>query len=426
LFAGSFLSCYFSFCRLALIVTSSELSALGVAETQASVQQSFRQVGLDIGDLFRVHESKLEARHQDVLATNTHHQQTLISKLDTNRQHLSAKQDNHQQILTSVRRTQLDVLDRQDTVMRVTTRTQKQMCTMMQKVTRADTRASRVSKTIMDSLDNISNDIKQLQLSKKSSRKAQQSGRDIFFLGPRQDQILAYLLPMQDDLDFAIDYIISQQSDEVLPSDAEWLRSEFKHLVGSAAQEKALQYPDSTATPLDQWSYPQDTVGFMNSTTRERMAYGSWESEVPRKKDARLRPEWLRNRPRQPQQVRSVPTASGSMKISLPERRISTTDPQGTGEVGVCYTIKQNRSSFEIRARFLRDLTYASRPRLYAQLNIFVEIDNNYFYSRLFANGTMAEVDDALRKGIISPFHIDKYGDSPLLFVSLFSLLYDP
>jgi hypothetical protein len=417
----SYLSCYFSFCRLALIVTSSELSALGVAETQASVQQSFRQVELDIGDLFRAHESKLDAHHQDMLAAQTHCQQTLASKFDSAQQRVSAKQDSHQQILSSVQSTQLDVLGRQDTMLRVTTRTQKQMCTMMQKVTRADTRASRVSKTIMDSLDNISNDIKQLHLV-KSSTKAQQSGRDIFFLGPRQDQILAYLLPMKDDLDFAIDYIISQQSDEVAPNDAEWLRSEFKNLLGSAAQENALQYSDSTATPFDQWSYPEDTVGFMDSTKRKRKAHESWESEVPRKKDARLRPEWIQKQAKQPQQIRSIPTASGSMEVSLPNRRTSKKYPKGIAEVGLCYTLKQNHSSLKIRARFLRDLTYASRPRIYAQLNVFVEVGYNPVYGELVKDGTLAEVDTALRKGIISPFHIHNDGTNFLLYVSFFSL----
>jgi hypothetical protein len=420
----SYLSCYFSFCRLALIVTSSELSALGLAETQASVQQSFRKVELDIGDLFRAHESKLDAHHQDVLAANTHCQQTLISKLDTNRQHLSAKIDSHQQIMSSVRRTQRDVLGRQDTMMRVATHTQRQMCTVLQTVNRADRRASRVSKSNMDSLDSIANDIKQLLSLKNSSAEAKQSGRDIFFLGPRQDQILAYLLPMKDDLNFAIDSLISQQSDEVAPSDAEWLRSEFKNLLGSAAQENALRYSDSTATPFDQWSYPEDTVGFMDSTTSKRKAHGSWESEVPRKKHARLRPEWLRNRPKQPQQIRSVPTASGSMEISLPNRRTSKKHPKGIAEVGLCYTLKQNHSSLEIRARFLRDLTYASRPRIYAQLNVFVvlgdDLDGVYF--NLLQVGTLAQVDTALRNGTISPFHIDNRGDNSLLFVSFFSL----
>lgn len=74
-----------------------------------------------------------------------------------------------------------------------------------------------------------------------------------------------------------------------------------------------------------------------------------------------------------------------------------------------------------VQARFLRDLSYASQPRLHAQLNIFTQVKNEDCmrnHHEIFAFGTMAEIDDALREGTISPFLVDDNGHNLCLFVS--------
>ena len=81
--------------------------------------------------------------------------------------------------------------------------------------------------------------------------------------------------------------------------------------------------------------------------------------------------------------------------------------------------------SLVVHARFLRNLSYASQPRLYAQLNAFTQVTyaGQYgAYLELLKLGTVAEIDNALREGTISPFHVDEYGDSSCLYVSTFLL----
>jgi hypothetical protein len=402
-----------------LTIVFSELSALGDAGIETSVRKSFEQTGLRIEDLLQVHEAKLDAQHQAVLAAHTGCQQALVSKLDAHQQQLSLKQDRHRQILSSVQRMQVDVLDCQDTTTRIVTRTQEQTHNILQTLNLADARAKGVSKVTMDSLDKIATDVKEL-LSLRNGSDQKQTGRDIFYLGQRQDQIMAYLLPIQEDLDFSIDHVISQQGEGVSTRDVEWLRSEFEHLTHSAAHEKAMQSPYSTATSLDQWSYPKDTVGFLRDSGRHQGTYKSQHLSTPHKDDKYGRLYWLRKRQKRRQQVLSVSTPSGDITISLPDHRTPIGDPQGMDEVGLSYTITQNRSKLEIRARFLREMTTASRPRLCAQLNVFIEVDNHrgFMYMKLLYQTPLSLIDTALRDGVISPFHVNGSGDNLLLLVS--------
>ncbi|KAH7392063.1 hypothetical protein DE146DRAFT_766096 [Phaeosphaeria sp. MPI-PUGE-AT-0046c] len=250
---------------------------------------------------------------------------------------------------------------------------------------------------------------------------AEQSGREIYFLGARSDQILAYLLPFQDDLDFAIDYVISQYSEDISIGDADWLRSESERLVSSASQEKALQYPNSTATPLDQWSYAEDIVEYLKSATRPHRTIKSYRTLTTLKEDddddcsdsvplqctKRSQRAWL------------VSTNSGQIKLSFPNHRNKIKAPRGIDEVGFSYTAKHNHSTWQIRARFLRRLNYASKPRICAHLHVFVQVDFNSStgtYGELLEMGTVSEIDAALRAGTISPFCIDGDGDNMLLW----------
>jgi hypothetical protein len=75
----------------------------------------------------------------------------------------------------------------------------------------------------------------------------------------------------------------------------------------------------------------------------------------------------------------------------------------------------------KVQARFWRELCYASRPRIHAQLNAFVQVDINVesIYGRLFEDGSLAEIDEALRTGTISPFHLNQTDTNLCLFVSI-------
>jgi hypothetical protein len=95
-------------------------------------------------------------------------------------------------------------------------------------------------------------------------------------------------------------------------------------------------------------------------------------------------------------------------------------EPQDTAEVGISYTVMQNRLSVRVEACFLRHLLYAGKASICAQLNVFTLVGENVelYYDGLFENASLAELDNALRQGTISPFHIDEYGDNLCLTVS--------
>jgi len=229
-----------------------------------------------------------------------------------------------------------------------------------------------------------------------------------------------YLLPLQDDLDHAIDYLISHHTQEISTRHAERLRSEFAHLVDSATQEKAARHPGSTATSIDQWSYPGNAIeALINQPERE--AVGPSQPSSTNCGTVEI----TATRPRKPQKSRNrtweVQTDSGVLRISLPHAQQSSRGPNDVDEVGVSYTLVQNRSSLLIDARFLRELCYVSQPRVHAQLYVFTQVcyqDIIFIYNELFEHGTLAEIDDALRAGTISPFHVDEEGDNMCLFVS--------
>lgn len=282
-------------------------------------------------------------------------------------------------------------------------------------------RAANASKAMMSSLDKISADVKQLLQLKNDSAQVRKSGRDIFFLGERRDQIMAYLLPLKDNLDVAMQYLMSQHGEDVSTSDVEWLRSEFKHLIDSAAQEKAARYSTSTATPIDEWSYTEDTIAYLRNTSTKRKTRAFPDSLDSSEKFDHSRPDWLQTRSKRFQRTWSIPTASGEMEISLPDHGKKAKDAHSLDEVALCCKLEQNRTIFVISARFLRDLTYASRPRICAQLNVFTELNYNGLnrYFDIMSTVTLAEFVAALQTGEISPFHLNEIGWNVCLHVSL-------
>jgi hypothetical protein len=403
-----------------------ELSALGDANIERIVRQCFQQAGLQVDDLSRALEAKMDSQHQDVVALHSGHQRVLISKLNYNQRKMLLSQDEIQRALSSVHRTQTDVLDRQDASICLAARTQKQTACILRKLTRANANAVVASSKTADSLDNLTADVRQLLSLNSGSLLMDQSSRDITFLGECQDTIMAYLFPLQDDIDFAINFLVSQHGEDISASHAEMLRSEFQHLVGSAAQEKAAQYTNSTAKPFDRWSYPEDTIGFLKYSIRNRKARSSLHSSGTHEKSSKKQVAWLRKRPGPSNRVFYVQTSSGSMQITMPRFQTTAETFQCKEEVGFSCTITQNHSSIQINARFLRELVYASQPRMYAQLNIFTVVGDRDIIedmTALLRDGSLADIDSAFRKGTLSPFHLDHFGDNIYLFVSI-TLLY--
>ncbi|OAK99165.1 hypothetical protein IQ06DRAFT_223842 [Phaeosphaeriaceae sp. SRC1lsM3a] len=398
----------------ALTLACCEFSALSNANIVTMVRASFDKAGVENKNLLESLETRLDAQFQNVLTTHGQNQKELLAKFDENQHQTLAKQASINQAIFSVQKMEMDNWKHQHTKMRQLGRDQKQTSASIQSLNQTVAKAA--------DLDSLSALLKKSLSISHRARQSEQKGRYISFLGESPDQIMAYLLPFQDNINFAIDYAISQYRDEVSIDDAEWLRSEFEHLIGSASQELALQYRNSTATSLDHWSYPEDKVGVFKSAKRKRKGPLAWAPPTTLQHDDYHRPESLsRKCAKYSQQDILVPTARGEVTISLPNRRKPIKAPRGLDEVALYYTAEQIRSKFQIRARFLRDLQHARQPRICAHLNVFVEVENIIeVYVELMENGSLVEIDDALRKGTISPFHNDSGGYNFLLFVSIY------
>jgi hypothetical protein len=383
-----------------------ELSFVDHAKIQNVVRQGFEIAGLQAEDL----SIRLDSHHQDELALHSAHQQALISALHANH-------SESQQALVSIQRTQVDVLNHQHASRRIDTRTQKQASSILRKLSKADKTVLAVSTETTTSLNNIAADVKRiLSLTDKSAR-LQQSAREIFFLGDHQDMIMACLSPLQPDVQSAIRSLVSQHSEEISSDAAEWLVTEFKRLVGSAAQETAAQYTESTAKAIDQWFYPEDTVGYRKHKTRKIAAAEPPDLEDMDENDGHTQSKlWSRKRSKQSNRDWPISMPSGDMVVSLPSHH----DPQDVEEVGLRCNFTQNNSAFEIRARFLRSVAYASRATICAQLNVFIQVDGDDSWWDLFEYGTVSQLDSALRNGTISPFFVSEYGDNVCLYVSTF------
>jgi hypothetical protein len=161
----------------------------------------------------------------------------------------------------------------------------------------------------------------------------------------------------------------------------------------------------------------------LKHATRKRRSRGSQEHfDLPENANQGDLNWWSRKDSKQSRQTWSISTASGDVQISLPNQLAPTRNPQRIQEAGLNFTFAQNRSTLEVRARFFRDLTYASQSRICAQLNVFVKVDDRTtsICSEMIRRGTIPEIDAALRNGIISPFYLDWWGNNIFLYVSTF------
>jgi hypothetical protein len=398
-----------------------ELLALGQTNVETVIRKSFEDAGLETDRLSQALAATMNHQHQDLLALHNNHQTALTLKLESNQQVVLSNQSKHGKALSITQRTQVGILRRQDASMEVARRTQQQTSSILQTMTCANARAVEIMNASRVIITDLASDVKQLLSLNDSSLLVNQSDREISFLGQYRERIIAYLLPFQDDVDFAIKCLISQHSEDISQSDADFLRSEFQHLIDSAVQEKALQHPNSTAKSLDKWVYPEDTVVFFKNLSKKRKVQELLHQYNNQGESSRKRAELPRKRQKQWSRTCTVQTSSGPMDISLPHSQgAAGEEPQNAVEVGISYTVTQNRSSVHVNAHFLRKLAYAGEARICAQLNIFTLVDEDVSarYDTLFQNVSLSEFDVALRQGTISSFHMDYHGDNLCLYVS--------
>jgi hypothetical protein len=416
-----------------LTVLYSELSALGHATIEESMRTGFDQLGIRVDASANTVVAKLESQQQATITTlasnhrkhvtqNTQDHQSLLTKLDGFHTQQLACHDAGTQAISSVQSTLSDVLSRQRKATHLSEHTHRRTTTVLRTLNRTDMRVAKASRTQIGMLSDVATDVKTLlSLSNDGAVQVQQSNRTISFLGERQDKILTWLLPHQDDLISAIDQLVSQHGQEVSIPHAYWLRSEIENLVDSAMVERTAQIRRSGARSIDQWLYPEDTVEYLRDRKQKRTVNGPFEST--RLAQNEEEEERAISRPHKVRKYRNktwtITTPSGIIDVALPSSSPTKTPARHMEEVSFLSALTQGQTSVEIHARFLRDMASTRCLRQYTQLNVFTTVEDEIdaVYDKLFETGTIEDVDLALRKGIISPYHIDSWGDNVCLEV---------
>lgn len=269
---------------------------------------------------------------------------------------------------------------------------------------------------IVQSLENISAKIDALHVPTEND-KSLQSNRDVYFFGERQDMIMAYLLLAKAQLEAILDRLISADEASSLRQVA-WLQSEFDHLVASAAQEEAARHPSSTALPIDRWHYFDHEYG-AEPPSYEHAMNDSSVLDASDKTRAISRLDSPRLHQSQLQHI-SHKTPFGSMMVTVPKatqiRAVKSSREREAQEASLIFSCGIGSDLKIIQSYFRRE---ASGPRICAQLNVFTLVPSEEPYDLLFAHASIPEVDQALRNGTISPYHINREGRNMCLYVSL-------
>jgi hypothetical protein len=247
------------------------------------------------------------------------------------------------------------------------------------------------------------------------SRPTSMSIRDVFFFGERRDMIMAYLLIVKPHLEVALRNLLNDDIDMFPPHYVSWLQSEYDNLVASAAQEEATKYPQSTATPLDRWYYSEET----KSRHRTASGHAIGQSRIkPAIREANYANLYLSTPAIAHRSTYTYTTPFGSLRLQTSHRGSKSRSQRPDGEVSFTFTCGIGRSVHAIHAHFLRNLSGPSSPGLCAQLSVFTLAESETHYNKLFASANAEEIDGALRRGVISPYEINREGRNLCLYVS--------
>jgi hypothetical protein len=330
------------------------------------------------------------------------------------------RHDMNRSLLKSTRRTQATMLARQTSLARTSTCIFRRTTQVSRVVTKAHQENISEHQKTRVVLSAKLEDIISAEMAKLRTTVARSmSDRDIFFFGQRRDMIMAYLMLVKPQLAVVVQYLLSQDNGDLRERHIAWLQSEFDNLMASAAQEEASKYAQSTATPLDQWYYSEDIVRHQErlaGPTIEDSTSTNGTARVTTKPLAKFASSQASNRT---QETFAHNTTFGSLRVHVPRRNSRLKANQSIDDVGLTFTCGIGESIHVINARFYHNVTQAAGPKLCAQLNVFTILECEAHYDNLFAHATAEGIDNALRRGLISPYHVNREGRNLCLYVSL-------
>ncbi|RYN57529.1 hypothetical protein AA0118_g7653 [Alternaria tenuissima] len=410
-----------------LTLACSELSACGQVETVQSITSLSTTLCTKLDTRTQEIKQNLDAHHQSILAIHTNEEQKIVSTLKA--QHSSQSKQNadaNRKLLSRLSSASLEVIARQKELRRLAKQNSRHNLTVDKRVELSTQTATRQHENTKESISILTSEI--MQLRKSLGIRAPQPiqyHRNILFFGEHRDMIIAYLLPLQSDLDVAIESLIVDHGQEISVNHVHWLQMEFRRLIASAAQESATRFPESTATPIDEWHYPIELNSSSSKIGVEQQLKRPHSGHQDESLDTKRRAVMPRSHISSSNQMWSTNTPSGDIHISIPPARSDGGHDQTGTEVGLSCMITQNRSTFAVNARFRRVLDGTSQPNVQTQLSVFNKVEGlDDVYWQLFHHGTIAEIDFAYRHGTISPFHVDNQGFNYYFNVRVDALVY--
>ncbi|KAI4652122.1 hypothetical protein J4E93_002319 [Alternaria ventricosa] len=237
--------------------------------------------------------------------------------------------------------------------------------------------------------------------------------RNIFFFGERRDMIMAYLLLVKPHLEAAFRNLLTDGIERFPPHYVDWLRYEFEQLVASASQEEATRHRGSSAASFDRWHYSEETMPHHSRVSGRAIEESNTSSDTPEADYANL---YLSAPVIAGQRAYTQTTPFGSLRIQSPRRAVKAKFKRPNNEASFTFTCGIGQSVHAIHAHFLRNAASAPNPGLCAQLSVFTLAESETHYNKLFASAGVEEIDDALRKGVISPYEINREGRNLCLY----------
>lgn len=263
----------------------------------------------------------------------------------------------------------------------------------------------KVIDTLTSKLEDLRNDIP------KAPTIARNANRQICFIGARRESILPPLLLMKEFIQWATLHILSDHADQIYPRHLYFLRSEFDNLVSSAMQEAAASCQGSTATSFDQWTYSTRSDIHYNTAVPQPNPTPKENSKPKKRARARSNGSTPRKRAYLGYQRFSFKSPVGELRLTVPHNSDAA---NAACDIDTAYFsfVPPAGISNAISARFVKLVNSKLEPRLYTQLNAFRLVEDESVHMKLFAGGSIEDIDAAFRNGTISPY--DQYKESIL------------
>jgi hypothetical protein len=329
------------------------------------------------------------------------------------------RHDTNQSVLKSTRQSQAKVLARQTTLARTSNSIYRKTNQVARVVTKAQQENISEHQKTRDVLSAKFEDIVSKELAKFRTPLARSVfNRHVLFFGQRRDMIMAYLLLVKPQLEIVVRYLLSQATGYPLERHIAWLQSEFDNLLVSAAQEEASRHIQSTATPLDQWHYSEDVVCHQICPMKRQIEHLANTNDTARLAKESLARFVSKKASYGTQETFTHSFTFGNLRVHVPRRDVRPEHTTPNDGVGFTFSCGIGDLVHVINAQFYRDATQAADPKLCAQLNVFTVVESEAHYNNLFAHASAEGIENALRRGLISPYHINREGRNLCLYVS--------